>query len=247
VSTSQRASGSDDHPTTASLTLEFCGEVVTVPADRPFTIGRTADFSLDESGYLHRRFLELRHDGHLWWVRNVGAQLAATLSDPASGLHAWLTPQAAMPLVFARTVVRFTAGPTNYELEFRLDDSPYVGPRGTEIDLTAVDGEATTGRVELTAEQRSLIVALAEPVLRRGGSGMTEIPSSADAAKRLGWATTKFNRKLDHVCAKFERAGVRGMHGGPGVLATNRRARLVEIAVGAGIVTAEDLATLDRQ
>jgi len=38
---------------------------------------------------------------------------------------------------------------------------------------------------------------------------------------------------------------VRGLRGGPGQLASNRRARLVEHAVAARIVTAEDLALLN--
>ncbi|MGJ3403836.1 hypothetical protein [Glutamicibacter sp. Je.9.36] len=51
------------------------------------------------------------------------------------------------------------------------------------------------------------------------------------AAARLGWGITKFNLKLDNVCDKLDKAGVAGLRGGPGKLATNRRARLVEHAV----------------
>ena len=39
-----------------------------------------------------------------------------------------------------------------------------------------------------------------EPALRPDGSGRAHLPTSAEAATRLGWALTKFNRKLDNVC-----------------------------------------------
>lgn len=61
-----------------------------------------------------------------------------------------------------------------------------------------------------TDSQKALIVALAEPMLRRDGTGFSAIPSSADAARTLGWALTRFNRKLDNVCDKLDRVGVAG-------------------------------------
>src|SRR5699024_12726263 len=79
---------------------------------------------------------------------------------------------------------------------------------------------------------------LAEPMLVREGSGMSAVPTSAQAAQRLGWQLTKFNRKLDNVCDKLDRLGVRGLRGGPGKLASHRRARLVEHAVFSRLVTA---------
>ncbi len=82
-------------------------------------------------------------------------------------------------------------------------------------------------------------------MLRREGTALSEIPSSAQAARRLGWALTRFNRKLDNVCDKLDRLGVSGLRGGPGAHATNRRARLVEYAVSSRLVTAADLPLLD--
>ena len=106
-------------------------------------------------------------------------------------------------------------------------------------------GETTVGRVSFTPDQKLLIVALAEPFLRRGQAGVAQIPSSADAAARLGWKVTKFNRKLDNVCQKVADAGTRGLHGGPGKLASNRKARLVEHALSTRLVTEPDLVLLD--
>mgnify|MGYP004587669819 CR=1 FL=1 len=104
----------------------------------------------------------------------------------------------------------------------------------------------TIGDVTFTPDQLLLIIALAEPALRREGWGTTALPGSAEAAERLGWALKKFNRKLDNVCDKLTRIGVKGLHGGPDRLATDRRARLVQYALAARWVTADDLHLLDR-
>ena len=74
---------------------------------------------------------------------------------------------------------------------------------------------------------------------------MSELPTSAQAAERIGWTLTRFNRKLDNVCDKLDRMGVQGLRGGVGKLASNRRARLVEYAVSSQLVTRSDLALLD--
>ena len=95
--------------------------------------------------------------------------------------------------------------------------------------------------VTLTTSQRQLVVALAENVLAQPTAGRARVPSSAEAAARLGWSMTTFNRKLDNVCEKLDKLGVEGLRGGRGKLATNRRARLVEYAVATRLVSADDL------
>ena len=67
----------------------------------------------------------------------------------------------------------------------------------------------------------------------------------ADEQARMQWQLTRFNRKLDNVCQKLARAGIRGLHGEPGRLAVNRRARLVEYALAARLVQKTDLDLLD--
>ncbi len=71
------------------------------------------------------------------------------------------------------------------------------------------------------------------------------MPSNQDVARRLGWTLTRVNRKLDNVCQKLAAQGIRGLHGAPGQLASNRRARLVEYAIAVRMVTRDDLALLD--
>jgi hypothetical protein len=224
-----------------ALKVEFCGEWIDLHPERSFVIGREADLVVDENPYLHRRFLEVRWQDGMWWLANLGSQLSATVSDPEGRFQGWLAPGAHLPLVFDVVLVRFAAGPTSYEVVLHLDGAPLspAAPGG------ASDGETTLGRLTLTDEQRLLVLALAEPALRQDGSGRSPLPSSTAAAARLGWPITKFNRKLDNVCQKLKRAGVRGLHGGPERLASDRRGRLVEYALAARLVTREDLYLLE--
>jgi hypothetical protein len=142
--------------------------------------------------------------------------------------------------------VWFTAGPTTYDFEVLVDAPAFatVTPDPEEDERT---GETTVGRVSFTPDQKLLMVALCEGFLTRTYAGTGQIPSSADAAARLGWTVTKFNRKLDNVCQKLADAGTRGLHGGPGKLASNRKARLVEHALSTRLVTEADLALLDAE
>lgn len=225
------------------LILHFCGERYTPDPGGTFVVGREGDLVLDDNPYLHRRFLVISRSEDLWWLSNVGSILAATVADESGHLQAYLAPGGRLPLVFPRTVVWFTAGPTTYEFEVTVEAAGFApvvpGP-------PAGDGSTTIGQVSFTPSQQLLILALAEPLLR-SGRGTSAIPTSAQAAARLGWPITTFNRKLDNVCAKLTAAGVRGLHGGPDRLAVNRRARLVEYTVAARIVTADLLPLLDAR
>lgn len=224
------------------LALEFCGEWFDpAQAEDGFDVGREGDLAIDDNPYLHRRFLRVTQDDGIWWLSNVGSLISATVCDAGGGVQSWLPPGHRLPLVFPTTSIVFTAGPTTYEVTAQLTDAPYHEVRSEEPDA----GATTIGAISFTTSQKQLIVVLAEPMLRREGTGLSEIPSSADAARRLGWATTRFNRKLDNVCEKLDRIGVKGLRGGPGLLATNRRARLVEYAVASRLVTSADLPLLD--
>ena len=55
---------------------------------------------------------------------------------------------------------------------------------------------------------------------------------------------TKFNRKLDNLCARFDRLGVPGLKGDVAGLASNRRERLVDHVITTGIIRPDDLQRL---
>ncbi|GAA3665682.1 MULTISPECIES: hypothetical protein [Yimella] len=222
----------------ARLTIDFAGEIFEVSPERTFTVGRTGDLELDDNGYLHRHFLEFAHRDGLWWMHNVGSRLPATITGGSGLMRSTVAPGAGVPIVFSPSVVTFSAGATTYELELTtntdiFESTPHVVDPGR--------GKTTIAPTTFTVSQLQAIVALAEPMLKYSGSGAWQIPTSADAAKRLGWTQTKFNRKLDNVCDKLARAGVRGLRGSESDLAVNRRMVLVEYAVATLLITADDL------
>lgn len=220
----------------------FCGEHHELAQDRPFVIGRGGDLAIDDNPYLHRQFLQVSNRESLWWLTNLGKQLTATVADEHGRVQAWLAPGARLPLVFDRTFVWFTAGPTAYECEIVIQQAPFLVIQPEPVQ----SGHTTIGRTGFTPEQKLLVLALCEPVLRRSPHSGADVPTSSEAAERLGWTLTKFNRKLDNVCQKLAKSGVRGLHGGPDSLAVNRRARLVEYAVATHLVDKADLALLEH-
>lgn len=224
------------------LWVDYCGELIEVAPERPFGIGRQADLSVEDNPFLHRRIVELSWDGSLWWIANVGSRLAVTVSGGAGTLQSWVPPGARVPLVLPEVVVLFTAGETTYELILKWEGASF---EQVEPVPQPEDGDLTLGAVNLTWTQFQLLVALAENSLRRAGTGASAVPTNAAAAARLGWPLTTFNRKLDNVCDKYSRAGVKGLRGGAGDLATNRRARLVEYVIAARIITTAHLEVLD--
>jgi len=225
----------------AAARVLFCGERFPLDVEKEFVVGREGDLELDDNPYLHRRFLAIREHQSTWWLTNTGSTLAATVADRAGLMQAWLAPGGSLPLVFPRSVVIFTAGPTTYEIEIEIDE-PAFAPTDTFQQIT---GTTTMGRISLSASQRLLVLALAEPILRAGALSVAALPTSGAAAERLGWPLTTFNRKLDHVCQKLASSGVKGLHGAVDKLAMNRRARLVEYSLAARIVTADDLDLLE--
>lgn len=234
--------GADDRRAPlGDVTVEFAGEYTTVRQGTRFTIGREGDLALDDNRFLHRHFLQIEDSAGLWWLVNIGARMSATVTDTQGRVQAQLAPGARLPIVFGVTTVVFSAGPTTYELSVHTAEPAFRETRPAAPD----GGESTIGAVPLTPSQKILIVALSEPVLRREGTGMSELPTSSSAAERLGWSLTRFNRKLDNVCDKLDRQGVPGLRGGVSASATNRRVRLVEYAVASRLVTRDDLPLLD--
>ena len=254
----------------ADLHVVFCGERTAVDRSQPFSIGASATLDLDVASSLPARLLEVRHDGGLWLVEQTAPGAAVVLTDPDRMLDAVLRPGRPVPLILERHVLHISARGC-YEVELHLTDAPFAVRRPADrtpatavaarVDpsvapVTPVGPVATRAfrpssvtppaGVRLTREQRQLLAVLAAPVLERGDRGLSEIPSSAAAAGALGWPVTKFNRKLDTVCGRLTAAGFDGLHGGADRPALNRRTRLVQVAVTAGLVGPDDLDRLGR-
>jgi hypothetical protein len=226
------------------LRVEFAGEWYSPSPHKGFVIGREGDLVIDDNPYLHRTFLSLSHSNGMWWVVNEGSRLAATLSDAGGRMQSWMAPGSHVPIVFSQMCLTFSAGSTTYEVNLFTSNAPFVPSSGSSAPAA---GDRTMGEVPLTESQKLLILSLAETRLRRLGSGAVQVPSSAAAAQRLGWSLTRFTRKLDNVCDKFDRIGVEGLRGGSQGYAVNRRVRLVEYAVTSLLVRAEDLGMLDAE
>ena len=223
--------------------VEFCGESHSVPRGEAVIVGREGDVLIDDNPFLHRHFLAISNtnDG-LCLLSNIGTRIHATASDVGGRMESYVSPGVTVPLVFATTRVSFAAGSTAYELFVHTDNPSAFNPGVVSVHP---EGEETLGLADLTPDQKLLLVALAEHRLAGDSPQPRPIPASAKIAVRLGWPITKFNRKLDNVCKKLDRLGVRGLLGRPGEPASGRRARLVQYALGTGLITREDLALLD--
>ncbi len=225
-------------PLPPALRIEYCGEWHELRAGKTLTVGRVADLVIDDNPELDPVLLEIYDENKMWWIASTAATRTIQVSDPSGRVSTELAPGMRAPVVFHPAHVVFAAGRTTYE--FALHGELHYSAAATSAELRP-------DRVELprlTVAQRLLLVVLCERALRRPSRGHGEFPTSAEAAARLGWSLTAFNRKLDNVCDRLDRAGVAGLRGGRGNLATRRRVRLIEFALSARLVTSDDLALL---
>lgn len=231
----------------SKLTVQFCGAEYFPVAGKNFVIGREGDLSLDDNPYLHRRLLLIEYSQSLWWIHNTGQTIAVTIASADGNYQAVIGPGARVPLVIPSATVLFSAGSFSYELGLGLSDSIFRTNPNQAVQSEDSDGYDTFIFKPLSLPQKQVILALSENLLRDGVVGTSRVPTSAEAAARLGWPLTTFNRQLDSVCDRLDRDGVQGLRGVNGKLASQRKARLVEHAVLARLVTAQDLELLDSK
>lgn len=228
------------------LYLEFCGEDHVLDPGDVLTFGRCGDLVVDDNPYLHRLVGRIRSRNGAWWLENLGRTLVLTVRDAAGPSSSTLGPGAAQALVYGEFACSFAAGPTRYELLGSLEahewETDLMGPDGLEGARTL-----DWGKVELNPDQRLLLLAMCEERLLDPTRVEQPMPTNRQRAARLGWTVTKFNRKLDHLCEKLARAGVAEVHGDLGASAIDRRRRVVEHAIGARLVTVDELSLLDRE
>lgn len=225
------------------IRVDFIGEIHELEPGDELTFGRAGDLVVDENPQLHRIAGRIVHVDGVWWLVNEGGTIPLLLADVDTRSSATLAPGRRTVISFAESAIRFRAGTTDYEiLTELLGDVPAPPPVQDDHDGD-VNETTSFAEVPLTEEQRLLLVALSEPLLRD-----PHLPLSIEAnraiANRLDWSITKLNRKLDNLCAKYTRAGVSGLRGSADSLASDRRRMLVEHVVEMGIVTEDDLGLL---
>ena len=236
----------------AQLVVEFVGDerVLTPPGDE-LTFGRAADLVIDDNRYLHRVL------GRFGVGQRDVVAFQRRLGDPAGdGRHRGVRRSsgsrrgATVPIPFGSATLGFEAGGRTYELRVEvLSELSGFGldPAAVDVDADGSSAELTTtaSSLPLSDEQRLLLVALAEPRLR-DMPGSEQMPTNRQIAHMFGWTITKFNRKLDGLCIKYAAAGIGGLRGSSDLLAKDRRVRLTDHVVHAGIITAADLPLLSR-
>lgn len=233
------------------LAVEFLGEQRLLSPGDELTFGRSADLVVDENRYLHRVVGRFSEANGWWWLTNLGSSIPVTLSDARSPSFTRLAPGATTVISFDSASVGFEAGGATYELLVDVLRDETADPPDLDDDEAAADegwsAEVTTtaSSLPMSAEQRLLLVALAEAQLRDPAAAL-DLPTNRQIASSLGWTITKYNRKLDGLCVKFAAHGVSGLRGSSDALARDRRLRLVDHALHAGIVTPDDLALLDE-
>lgn len=226
------------------LVVDFIGEVHRVDPDATFTFGRTADLVVDEANpYLHRVVGRFFFHGGAWWVENLGSHVTLDLATDDGAvvrLPACTNPDDAPVAIVPGGAfsLAFEAGGINYQVDGEAP-APRTAPLAGE-DPTG-PATATFGHVPLTDEERALLVALCRPVLLDRTAGPEDIVANRELARGLDWSSSKFNRKLDYLCTRLTKVGVRGLQGGRGNEAVNRRWRLVEHAVASRMITTDDL------
>jgi len=225
------------------LLIDFVGELHQVAIDQRFTFGRTGDLIVDDNPYMHRIVGRFRFADGLWWIDNAGSAITLEIADRNSPSRMKLAPGSSASLSFERSVVRFPAAATTYEIEVTIPS-----PDRTPVEKLSNDvGEDTVTvsvlGISMTDDQRRCIASLAKARLEDPGAPAT-IPTNRSAAALLGWKITRFNRKLDNVCNRLADAGVAGLRGDASEMATNRRQRLVDYSISSGLITAADLELL---
>lgn len=226
----------------SAIYVTFVDDPIRVDPASVLTFGRDADLCIDDNPYMHRQLGRFSHHGGVWWISNQGSSIRLDVDDRDSQSHLSVTPGATAALPFVRASVRFSVAGASYELLVDAESIP--GPAvDDDLDGTGTD-TVSSAAVPLNDEQRLLLVALAERRLRDPRDAI-DLPANKEVAARLGWSSTKLNRKLDHLCIKFDRLGVTGLRGDSASLAAQRRLRLVDHVVQVGLITSADLKSLE--
>lgn len=237
-------------PSEPVLYLDMSGEEITLRPGSDATFGRAGDIVVDEDNRgLHRILGCFQWRAGHWWVVNLGSSIPLELLNADGPGNSVIAPGQSAVIGYDEFILRFVGGPTTYEMLGSGDLAPDTTVLAERLELGGdLEDETTTvqwDHFDLNDEQRLLLIGLAQHILRRP-SEQQEVPTSRALAHQLGWTMPKLNRKLDHLCQKLDRAGVKGLRGDLGEAASARRLRLARHAVDARLVTRDQLDLLDR-
>jgi hypothetical protein len=224
------------------LYVDFCGEQHKLAEGEELTFGRQARLEIDENPYMHRVLGRFAWRDGYWWLDNVGRSIVLNLHDRESAANSTVAPGHTAAVTYADGAVSFVAGRSRYEIDTALEDA--VDPVEASENPDAGERTLDFGVVDLNEDQRLLLLDLASERLRDPTLPDPPIRPKAESAKRLGWSVSKYNRKLDHLCVKFAKAGITGLQGDSGASASDRRRRLLEHVLAVKLVTADELTLL---
>ena len=204
-----------------SLAIVYRGDRFEVGADQDFSFGRLGNLSVDaDNSDLHRVLGVFSCMGGMRSLENVGAQIPMHIEGEVGTTAIFLAPGGSLPLVLGDTLVRFAAGGISYELLIEVGkQSDYVDSSGSAL-----------GRLPLTVDQLLLLIALAEPRLRRGPAA--DLPTDEELIGRFGWSATRLRRKVDDLATGFEQMG------------PAKAEHLANYVIASGLITVNQLSLL---
>ena len=219
----------------ADLHIVFIDELTVAAVGEVVSFGRGGDVIIDDSNeYMHRVVGAFFHQDNVWWVANKSKHGSLDIIGGA-GRHTKLSPDDVAALTEPTGLIRFDSGPLRYELGWLQPGKDPIMPPGTGTTAPDADETRRFGVVPLNEEQKLLLVALSERVLRDATITSADLPANAEVAHRLGWSGKKLDRKLEYMCSLLDTEGVRGLRGEKGFEAVDRRSRLVDHVVSAGL------------
>ncbi|MGP9724040.1 hypothetical protein ACT3SZ_08505 [Corynebacterium sp. AOP40-9SA-29] len=202
------------------------GHRVALRPGQSLTLGRAAEFPLGpDDEFMHRRFLQIWDSDGTWMITNCGKRLTANIQPRAhnSFSQSRLGPGASLPLPLGESAVVFATSVTTYELDLTVA-ATLKPPAGTAATGPAAGAPLTVGELIFNEEQVNLLRALAEPLVRRPGTDLSEVPTVKDLEQTLGWSQKKVNTKIDYLSKALEGSGVTGFSARNGNAPTRRLA-----------------------
>lgn len=231
-----------------TLTITYVGQRHQVSVDRDFVFGRSGDLVIDaDNRLLHRQLGRLVHTNGLWHLHNCGQAIPLIITDDSSPSYARLAPGSRMPLPYTQSTVMFSAGSASYRLCIKRPTGIDSLRPENSANLSSRTDEQTISlqRLRFNEEQLAVLKLLAEPRFN-GPITSSDLPSNKELAQSLGWTLPKLVRKLDHLCAKLNRAGVNGLVPSPERTAQERRVILANTVVENGLLDTQRQALSDE-